>query len=248
MKKLIIISTVILATFSALTAKAQVQQSSYWSIFGGVSVPTGEFAKSFYGDFLDGTIDNKAGFAKTGYTIGLDGAWYIHKSNWAIAATVSYQDQGQLSANDAHVLAAGYQDAFGTDLGQATSHGRYQNLNVLVGPQYTFLFNKLSVDLRANVGIVKSFSTPEMDIVVTDGGIPHPFAQLSSTASGFAYGGSADLRYKLSKKLGIVLKENYVASPGIAITNTNRVNNAGRLDTKQPISVFQSTLGLNFGF
>jgi hypothetical protein len=248
MKKIIVLSIVFFATLFAFTAKAQVTPGSYWTVFGGVSVPTGEFAKSGYGDFLSGTIDNKAGFAKTGYTVGLDGAWYIHKTNWAIAATVSYQDQGQLSANDAHTLAAGYQDAFGTDLGQATSHGRYENLNVLVGPQYTFLFNKLSVDLRANVGIVKSFSTPEMDIVVTDGGIPHPFAQLSSTASGFAYGGSADLRYKLSKKLGIVLKENYVASPGIAITNTDRVNNAGRLDTKQPISEAQTTLGINFGF
>jgi hypothetical protein len=244
MKKIIIISAVILATFSAFTAKAQV--SSYWDITGGVSIPSGQFANSNYGELYH--ENNQAGFAKTGYVIGLDGAWYIHKSNWGVAATVSYQDQGQLSASDAHALAAGYQDAFGTDLGQATSHGRYQNLNVLIGPQYSFLFSKLTVDVRASVGVVKSFSTPEIDIVVTDGGIPHSFAQLSSTASGFAYGGSADLRYKLSKKLGIVLKENYVASPGIAITNTGRVNNAGRLDTKQPISVFQTALGLNFGF
>jgi hypothetical protein len=244
MKKLIIISAIILATFSAFTAKAQV--SSYWDITGGVSIPTGQFANSNYGQLYH--ENNQAGFAKTGYMIGLDGAWYIHKTNWALAATVSYQDQGQLSAKDVQALATGYQDAFDVDLGQASSHGRYQNLNVLVGPEYTFLFSKILVDLRANVGIVKSFSTPEMDIVVTDGGISHPFAQLSSTASGFAYGGSADLRYKLSKKLGIVLKENYVASPGIAITNTDRVNNAGRLDTKQPISVFQTELGLNFGF
>ena len=226
MKKLIIISAVILVTFSAFTAKAQVQKGSYWGIFGGVSVPTGEFGKAFYGDFLDGTIDNKAGFAKTGYTIGLDGAWYIHKTNWAIAATVSYQDQGQLSANDAHTLAAGYQDAFGVDTGAATTSNRYRNLNILVGPQYSFFFSKFAVDLRANVGIVKSFSTPEMDIKITDADIPYQFAQLSSTATGFAYGGSVDLRYQLGKKLGLVLKENFVSSPGIAITNTDRVNKA----------------------
>jgi len=244
MKKLIIILTVVLATFSGFTAKAQT--NSYWDIFGGASVPTGQFANSNYGELYH--ENNQAGFAKTGYVIGLDGAWYIHKSNWAVAATVSYQDQGQLSGKDVQALAAGYQDAFDVDLGQASSHGRYENLNVLVGPQYSFLFSKLTLDIRGNVGFVKSFSTPEIDIVVTDAGIPHPFAQLSSTATGFAYGGSADLRYMLTKKLGIILKENYVASPGIAITNTSRVNNAGRLDNKQPVSVFQSTLGLNFGF
>jgi hypothetical protein len=248
MKKYVIISTVILVTLSAFTAKAQIQKGSYWSIFGGVSVPTGEFGKAFYGDFLDGTIDNKAGFAKTGYTFGLDGAWYVRKSNWAIAATVSYQDQGQLSAKDAHTLAAGYQDAFGVDTGAATTSNRYRNLNILIGPQYSFFFNKFAVDLRANVGIVKSFSTPEMDIKITDADIPYEFAQLSSTATAFAYGGSVDLRYQLGKRLGLVLKENYVASPGIAVTNTNRVNYAGRLDTKQPVSEAQTTLGLTFGF
>jgi hypothetical protein len=244
MKKLIIISAVILATFSTFTAKAQV--SSYWDITGGVSIPTGQFANSNYGELYH--ENNKAGFAKTGYVIGLDGAWYIHKTNWAIAATVSYQDQGQLSAKDAQSLATGYQDAFDVDEGAATSHGRYQNLNVLVGPQYSFVFSKLIIDLRANVGIVKSFSTPEIDVVVTDADIPHPFAQLSSKATGFAYGGFADLRYKLTKKLGLILKEGYVASPGIDITNTSRVNNAGRLDTKQPVSVLQTSLGLNFAF
>jgi hypothetical protein len=248
MKKFIIIAVAILATFSVFNAKAQVQRGSYWGVFGGVSVPSGQFAKSDYGDFLDGTINNKAGFAKTGYTIGLDGAWYIHKSNWAFAATISYQDQGQLSAKDAHTLAAGYQDAFGVDTGAASTSKRYRNLNILVGPQYSFFFSKFAVDLRANVGIIKSFSTPEMDITITDADIPYQFSQLSSTKTAFAYGGSADLRFQLCKKLSLVLKENYVASPGIAITNTNRVNDAGRLDTKQPISEFQTTLGLNFGF
>jgi hypothetical protein len=248
MKKIIILSFIFFAAMAAFNAKAQVAPGSYWTVFGGVSVPTGEFAKSGYGDFLDGTIDNKAGFAKTGYTFGLDGAWYIHKSHWAIAATVSYQDQGQLSAKDAHTLAAGYQDAFGVDTGAASTSNRYRNLNILVGPQYSFFFSKFAVDLRANVGIVKSFSTQEMDIKITDADIPYQFSQLSSTATGFAYGGSADLRYQLGKRLGLVLKENFVASPGIAITNTNRVNYAGRLDTKQPISEAQTTLGIDFGF
>ena len=248
MKKLSILTIIFFAVIASFKAQAQVAHGSYWSVFGGVSVPTGEFGKAFYGDFLDGTIDNKAGFAKTGYTFGLDGAWYIHKTNWAIAATVSYQDQGQLSAKDAHTLAAGYQDAFGVDTGAASITNRYRNLNILVGPQYSFFFSKFAVDLRANVGIIKSFSTPEMDITITDADIPYQFSQLSSKSTAFAYGGSADLRFQLGKKLGLVLKENYVASSGITIANTNRKNNAGRTDTKQPIAEAQTTLGITFGF
>jgi hypothetical protein len=91
-------------------------------------------------------------------------------------------------------------------------------------------------------------STPQINVVVTDDDIDHPFAQESSKASAFAYGGSVDLRYNICKNLGLVLKENYVGSTGLAITNTERVNNAGRLDTKQPVNVFQTTLGLSFGF
>jgi hypothetical protein len=245
MKKTIILSTILMVSLFTLKVKAQVTASNYLTVFGGVSVPTGEFARAYYGDFLQGTIDNKAGFAKTGYTFGVDGAWYFHK-NWAFAATVSFQDQGQLSATDAHTLAAGYQDSFGVDEGSATTSKRYQNLNVLVGPQYSFFFSKLAVDLRANIGLLKSFSTPQINVVVTDSDIPHPFAQNSSSASAFAYGGSADLRYNFNKKFGLVLKENYVGCSGIAITNTERVNNAGRLDSNQPINVVQTTLGLTF--
>jgi hypothetical protein len=246
MKKRLIILTAAIAICYTFTAKAQETATSYWSVSGGVSIPTGQFANDNYGELYH--ENNQAGFAKAGYTIGLDGAWYIHKTNWAIAATVSYQDQGQLSAKDAQSLATGYQDAFDVDTGAASSHGRYANLNILVGPQYSFLFSKLAIDLRANVGIIKSFSTPEIDVVVTDADIPHPFAQESSKATAFAYGGSVDLRYSLSKKIGLVLKENYVASPGISIDNTQRVNNAGRLDSKQPIAELQTTLGLNFSF
>jgi hypothetical protein len=246
MKKIVIFSLSFIALLIGFKADAQVTNTSYWNIFGGVSVPTGQFANSNYGELYH--ENNKAGFAKTGFTYGLDGAFYIHKSNWAIGVTVAYQDQGQLNAKDVNALAVGYQDAFDVDQGTVTSNGRYKSLSFLVGPQYSVLFGKLGLDVRANAGLIKSFSTPEIDVVVTDDDIDHPFAQESSKSSAFAYGGSADLRYNFSKKLGLILKENYVASSGITIDNTQRVNNAGRLDSKQPISFAQTTLGLNFSF
>ena len=100
----------------------------------------------------------------------------------------------------------------------------------------------------ANIGWLKSFSTPQINVVITDDEIDYPFAQESSTASGFAYGGSVDLRYSITKNFSLVLKEGYIGSPGLAITNTQRVDNAGRLDAKQPVNIFQTTLGLSFGF
>ncbi|WP_216351058.1 hypothetical protein, partial [Mucilaginibacter polytrichastri] len=156
------------------------------------------------------------------------------------------QDQGQLNSSDVQNLSAGYTDGFGVDQSAVTSNKRYKNLNVLVGPQYTFVFNKLYVDLRANAGIIKSFSTPEIDVVLTDDDKDYPFTQHSSTATAFAYGGSVGLRYSLTKCIGLALKENYITSDGIKIDNDNRNNTAGRFVTKQPISELQTTLGLTF--
>lgn len=239
-KTLIIIST---AFISLISLNASAQLKSYLGVFGGISTPTGEFKKADYGEIYH--ENNKAGYAKNGFTIGLDGAYYFHK-NWAVAGTISYQDQGQLNSSDVQNLSAGYTEGFGVDQSAVTSSKRYKNLNVLVGPQYTFVFNKLYVDLRANAGIIKSFSTPEIDVVLTDDDKDYPFTQHSSTATAFAYGGSAGLRYSFSKCIGLALKENYINSPGIKIDNDNRNNSAGRLVTKQPISEFQTTLGLTF--
>jgi hypothetical protein len=240
-KKLILLAAAFIALIT-FSAKAQVK--SYIGISGGISTPIGDFAQSDYGTIYH--ENNKAGYAKTGATFALDGAFYIHQTNWAIAGIISYQDQGQLSAKDVQNLSSGYTDGFGVDQSAVTSTKRYQNLNILVGPQYSFIFSKLTLDLRAVAGVIKSFSTPEIDIVLTDDDKNYPFTQHSSTASAFAYGGSAGLRYSLGKCLGIALRENYVASSGITITNDNRNNNAGRLVTSQPISEFQTTLGLTF--
>ena len=230
--------------FLLSAAGAQAQTKSYLSVFGGASIPIGQFANSDYGTLHN--ENNKAGYAKTGATFGLDGAWYFNK-NWAIGAVISYQDQGQLSQKDVQNLSAGYTDAFAVDESTVTATKRYQNLNILVGPQYTFVFNKLSLDLRAQAGLIKSFSTPELKIVLEDPDDPaQTFYQRSSTAGAFTYGASAGLRYSLTKCIGLNLKGDFIGSDGFKITNENRRINAGRLVTKQPVSVIQTTLGLTF--
>lgn len=241
MKKYIFLFSLVIFSLTILDTHAQVK--SYVGFFGGLSSPLGDFSKSEYGEIYH--ENNKAGYAKSGFTFGVDGAWYFYK-NLAVAGTVSYQDQGRLSLRDVENISAGYTDAFAVDNSTVTATKRYRNLNVLVGPQYSFLLNKAFIlDLRGVVGVIKSFSTPETKVDLEDEP-SHTFYQRSSTASAFAYGGGIGLRYSLSKKIGLALRSNYVGSNGIDITNENRNINAGRLVTKQPISEIQTTLGLSF--
>ncbi|QXU42530.1 outer membrane beta-barrel protein [Pedobacter sp. D749] len=230
-----------LLIFTVFSASAQVK--SYIGFFGGLSSPIDNFAKSEYGEIYK--ENNKAGYAKNGFTFGVDGAWYFYK-NLALAGVISYQDQGRLSHKDVENLSAGYTDGFAVDNSTVTSNKRYRNLNVLVGPQYSFLLHpKLILDVRAVAGVIKSFSTPELKVDLEDDPT-HTFYQRSSTASTFAYGGGIGLRYSLTNKIGLALRGNYIGADGIKITNDNRNINAGRLVTKQPISEIQTTLGLSY--
>lgn len=241
MRKYLFILSAVLLTLTVFDAHAQMK--SYIGFFGGLSTPTGNFAKSDYGEIYH--ENNKAGYAKNGFTFGADGAWYLYK-NLAIASTISYQDQGQLSQKDVQNLSAGFTDGFAVDNSTVTATKRYRNLNVLVGPQYSFLLNsKLILDIRAVGGLIKSFATPETKVDLEDDP-SHTFYQRSSTASAFAYGAGLGFRYSLTKRMGLALRGNYLNSDGFTIPNENRVINAGRLVTKQPVSEIQTTLGLTF--
>jgi hypothetical protein len=242
MKKHFILLSAALLTIVTFSAKAQTK--SYIGLFGGASIPTGQFKNSDYGSLNN--ENNKAGYAKTGVTVGLDGAYYFYK-NWAIGGLVSFQDQGRLNQKDVANLSAGYTDAFAVDESTTSATKRYQNLNILLGPQYSFVFSKLTIDLRAEAGLIKSFSTPELKILLEDPEDPaQTFYQRSSTSAAFAYGASAGLRYQLTDHLGLNLKGGFIGSEGFKITNENRNINAGRLVTKQPVSKIQTTLGLIF--
>ncbi|HEY0245323.1 MAG TPA: outer membrane beta-barrel protein [Mucilaginibacter sp.] len=242
MKNFSILFLFAIGFLASFTAKAQTQ--NYISLYGGASIPTGQFSNADYGTLHN--ENNKAGYAKTGATFGLDAAFYLH-SNWAIGGVISYQDQGRLSQKDVQNLSAGYTDAFAVDESTVTATKRYQNLNILVGPQYSFVFSKLTLDLRAEAGLIKSFSTPELKVVLEDPTDPaQTFYQRSSTSSAFAYGASAGLRYRLGSSWGLNLKGSYIGSDGFDITNENRRINAGRLVTKQSVSEIQTTLGLTF--
>jgi hypothetical protein len=245
MKKNLTILSVLLITLISLQAKAQddvdTKAKSYMSFFGGLSNPTSNFGSSDYNN-------NSAAFAKKGVTFGLEGVAYFYK-NLAFAASFSYQDQGELNATDVQNLSNGYNTSFNKDETTITAVNRYVNFNLMGGPQYSFLYKKFTLDIRAMAGFIKSASTPSLDIVFDySTNADATVKQLSSSALSFAYGGSVGLRYKLSDSWDVGLKANYIKSDGIKIENSNNDGTIGRFVTKLPIAEIQTTLGIALKF
>ncbi|MDF2431699.1 MAG: hypothetical protein JWP44_1330 [Mucilaginibacter sp.] len=244
MKKTLTILSAILISLISISFNAQAQDDkpqakSYITLQGGTSFPGGNFGKSGYNN-------NSSGFAKKGVTFGLDGAYYFYK-NLGIGITASFQDQGQLNQNDAQSLSDGYTASFQRDQTSVTTMGRYHSYNLMAGPQYSFLIKKFTIDVRASAGVIKSISTPDITVVLDPANVSTllTMEQKSSSASAFAYGGSAGVRYSLGGAWDIGLRANYINSSGISISNIGHPDNTtGRIVTKQPISELQTTLGI----
>jgi hypothetical protein len=243
-KRIFTVLTITFFAFIATGAHAQTQTqpplTSYFGFFGGMSNPLGDFKKADY-------YNNKSGFAKKGLTYGLDGAWYVYK-NLAVGASITYQDNGELNQANADSLASGYTSSFNTDNSTVTATKRYQTVNILLGPQYTFSKGKFLLDLRASAGVLKVFSTPQTYIQSYDGSNEiATFYQKSASSTVLAYSGTAALRYKLSDNVFLTLRGAYLSSQGPSIVYQGRTINTGRVVTKQPFNTLNTTIGLNFG-
>lgn len=226
--------------YSQTQTQTQPPLTSYFGFFGGVSNPLGDFKKADY-------YNNKSGFAKKGLTYGVDGTWYFYK-NLGLGGSITYQDNGELNQANANGLAAGYTNSYNADNSIVTATKRYQTVNILLGPQYTFAEGRFLLDLRASGGILKVFSTPETNIQASDGSTTIAnFYQRSASATVLAYSGTAALRYKLSDNVFLTLRGAYLYSSGPSITNQGRITNIGRIVTKQPFNTLNTTIGLNFG-
>ncbi len=246
-KTLTLVSIITLLSFCAKAQDSEPKDyvKSYLSLFGGFSYAKSDFGQSTY-------ENNKAGFAKRGATVGFDGAYYFYK-NLGFGATFSFQDQGELTIPDVQVLANGYNNALKVNSTLVQSVGRYHNLALMGGPQYSFTYGKFILDLRASGGLLKSSSTPALTIYVSGatGTAQQTINQLSSTAKAFAYGGDAALRWQFADGWDLGLRLNYINSDGLKITtngDTGALGNVGRLVTKQPITVLQTTLGIGVHF
>jgi opacity protein-like surface antigen len=239
---LLIITLITLTTISVKAQDVPVNPvKSYIGIYGGLSTPQGDYAQSNYDN-------NKAGFAKRGATFGLDGAFYFYKG-LGVGASITFQDQGELTNNDANTLAVGYTGSFSADQSTVTAVNRYHSFNFLIGPQYTFVYHKFLIDLRADAGLIRNTTTPEIttDLI----GVPNQtktFYQRSARANIIGYGGNLGIRYKFSDSWTVGIRGSYIDSQGLKIVNDDRQEAVGRLVTKQPLSELQTTVGLTLSF
>ncbi|MFC0518902.1 hypothetical protein ACFFGT_32105 [Mucilaginibacter angelicae] len=251
MKQTLTFFTAGLLMLLAFTSKAQdtndkddetkVKLKPYVGLSMGISYALRDFAKADYSN-------NKSGFGNKGVTFQLDGAYYLHR-NFGIGYTFSYQDQSNFSYDDDLILSQGYTTDFKADQGTVSADKRYRSFNLLVGPQYTFVWRSLSFDVRASAGAIKSQTSPVLTITVT--GVDAQtgsITQESSKGYAFAYGGSAAIRFDMGAGWGLSLKGNYVNSSGYNVTTTGRTLNVGRLVTKQPITEGQIVFGLYKAF
>lgn len=247
MKKTLTLLSII--TLISFYAKAQDDEpkeyvKSYLALTGGFSNPMSDFAQRTYENY-------KAGFAKRSVVIGFETGVYVYK-NLGIGATFSFQDQGELTIPDVQVLANGYNKILKVNSTLVQGVGRYHSLNFLLGPQYSFTYKKFILDFRADAGIMKSTSTPEITIFVSNkNNTSQTIVQHSSKSAVLAYGGAAALRWEFADGWDIGLHFNYVKSDGIKISNTGDISalqGRGRLVTKQPIAVLQSSFGIGVHF
>ena len=245
MKKILTCSFLILTLF-IYKAKAQdkeipVYPKGYLDFNGGISYPLGNFGKSDY-------YNNKAGFAKKGITLGAEGAYYFYK-NVGVVVSFSFQDQGELTAADAQNLANGYNNDFGKDQTSLTGNNRYNNVTLLIGPQYSFLYKKFTLDLHAQAGLVKSYGTPDILVLFdnTTSNTPE-IEQFSVGGYKLAYGGGINLRYSLTDGIDVGLRSNYVNTEAFSIRNSGHINNTGRLVTSLPFSFIQTAIGFTIKF
>ena len=215
MKKTLILLSII--TFISFYAKAQDDEpkeyvKSYLTLLGGFSYAKGDFAQATYENY-------KAGFAKRGAAVAIESGIYLYK-NLGFGVQLSFQDQGELTANDVQTLANGYNNTLKVNSTLVQGVDRYHSLNLLAGPQYSFTYGKFILDLRAQAGIAKSLSTPSLLIYVSGSGSTQTINQNSSKGSDFAYGGHAALRWQFAEGWDIGLHFNYVEVPGIKISTS----------------------------
>jgi hypothetical protein len=214
---------------------------SYISLTSGASIPVGSFAKADAGSFNN--WNNTAGFAKTGFAIGVEGACYL-TPKMGIGGSFYFSDHGRFTSGDVKKLGDSYTDAFGVAYSTVTTTGRYRTLSILAGPQFSLPHGKFTFDFHLLGGLVKSLSTPEMTVLLEDQ-TKTTFKQSSSTASAFGWQAGAGMRYRLAGKLSLVFKTDYFNSNGISVRNENRNNSAGRLVTNQPLSWINVTVGVS---
>lgn len=234
-------SFLVLGAASALPLTTLAQSSpnkSYIGINSGVSFATGNFRST-------DAENPQSGFAKTGFTVALDGAHFFQGGILGLAGQVAFSDNGRLLGNDVAKLGAAYTEAFDVDFTTVRATGRYRRLTALVGPTLMFGGAKLKVEVRGLAGVNQMLGTPELRVQLEDDPSTS-FTQRSSHSLTFGYAAGVGVHYTLTDKLGLVARTDFMGSSPITVKNDNRNTSTGRLSEKQPVTAFNTSLGLAF--
>ena len=225
--------------FAQVALEAQ-RAKSFISISGGYSVLRGQITRSDY-------YNTNSGYAnRSGYNVGLDGAYYLTK-HLGLGGVFSFES---FSAAHLQSLSNGYQNDFDVDSVSVTATTKYNFYTFFMGPYFSFPVQKFTLDARVTGGIAL-VNTPEFDVNVVDGGKPHPFAQNISYGSAFGFQTGIGIRYAISHHIALKLNADYYyTDPNIPIKNSNRPIVAGRIltDYHQPITMLKINLGTVYQF
>lgn len=213
---------------------------SYFGINAGASYATGNFRATDPSNL-------ESGFAKTGFHVALDGAHFFGNGPLGLAGQLAFSDNGRLLSSDLQQLGAAYTEAFDVDYSTVSASGRYRRLTALVGPTVMFGPSTFKVELRGLVGVQQLLGTPEVTVELEDDPST-TFVQRSSHSLTFGYAAGLGLHYYLTPRLGLVARGEFQGSSPATIHNDNRGTSTGRLSEKQPVTAFNSTLGLAFRF
>ena len=161
-----------------------------FSLNGGASIPTGNFAK---GDYADET----SGYAKTGGQFNMTGTRYLNK-DLGVTLLLGYSSFGK---NGTQSLADGYREDSGTDSTTLYSKGSNYSVSFLIGPSYCFHPGKeLFIDARALVGYVSSHLAGFQ--IFYEDYTTNSMSQNASSAGAFGFQGGMGVGYQFSKSVG----------------------------------------------
>ena len=207
MKK-ILLSAIALFICGSSFAQIIGQKRHYLGFNVGAALPTGNFAST---DFNN----DKAGLAKTGLNVNLEGAGYIIPFV-GIA--------GSLGAFTNSINA----DNYNTVTGKATVN-KWQNGYVMAGPIVTLPIGKFSIDGKVLFGVVGT-KTPNIKIDYANGSSTL-YDEKFMVNFGYSVGGS--IRYNLLSRLALKLNCDYISSNQSVTTNA-KYNAPGQTESTSP--------------
>jgi Outer membrane protein beta-barrel domain len=240
---------IILALCITVSSFAQ-KGSSFIEVDGGVSLPLGNWGKTSTATSLmsiNGTVNDKSGYAKTGGFFSVDGAWFFSK-HFGVGGMFKY---GTYSLKGVDSLSQGYEESFDVDQ-TATTVTNYKMWSILPGIYYDWHFaKKFGLTARALAGIAHS-TTPAINVAIEDGGVPDPaVVQASAAKTSFATDLGLGLQYNIIKCIAIRLRADYFyTKPDFTIDNSGRNNNAGREvnNYNEPLESVNFSLGVAYTF